>query len=126
MNRYLLDSHVLLWWAKDPSLISEAARIAIQNPHNVIYFSMASAWEISIKQKIGKLQVPTPVEEILRRSQFLPLNIHFDHLNILQTLPAIHGDPFDRIMIAQALKDGLTLITRDRDILRYDVPTIAA
>lgn len=126
MNRYLLDSHVLLWWSQDPLLISEPARIAIQNPHNVIFFSMASAWEISIKQKIGKLKVPFPVEEIVRKAQFVTLNIHFDHLAMLQTLPAIHSDPFDRIMIAQALQDRLTLITRDRDILRYDVPTIAA
>ena len=126
MNGYLLDTHVMLWWAEDPFSISDAARTAINSAHNRIYVSMATAWELAIKQRLGKLQSPMSAQQIIERGRFTPLAIGFAHVEIIKNLPLLHGDPFDRMLVAQAQEEKLVLITRDSDILRYDIQTIAA
>ena len=122
----LLDTHTLLWWlGKDPTL-SKNARTAIRDNRNVIFVSAATAWEITIKKALGKLQTPDNLEEALEVNQFLPLPITIRHALAVGELPPIHQDPFDRVLVAQAKVEGLTLVTRDEDIQKYRVPFIAA
>ncbi len=102
----LLDTHVLLWWLADPGELSRPARRAIQDGANRIYVSAAVAWEIAIKKGIGKLDAPDELEEMLEANRFLELPITNPHALALRALPNLHRDPFDRILIAQALHEG--------------------
>jgi PIN domain nuclease of toxin-antitoxin system len=118
---YLLDTHVLLWLLGDPGQLSAAAREAIQNPRNQVFVSAVSAVEISIKKALGKLDAPEGLTEeiVLRGLQHLPFE--FPHGEALAELPPHHADPFDRMLICQALHERLTLITRDRKMEPYSV-----
>ena len=98
--KLLLDSHVLLWWLEDPLLITPVARRTIANPENVVFFSVASVWEISIKAGLGKLTVPPGWTEALLADGFETLVIDTAHALAVQHLPAVHHDPFDRLLIA--------------------------
>lgn len=124
--KILADSHVVLWWLDDPKRISLPARALIADPANLVFFSAASIWEIGLKSAKGKLRIDGDVVAALQSDGFEPLPITMAHAARSLTLPDTHGDPFDRMLIAQALADGLTLVTRDRLILQYDVPTIEA
>lgn len=126
MTGYLVDTHSLLWWALDPSQLSEPARIALASGHNNIFVSHASAWELAIKESRGRLSLPEPSDRLLVRSRFAPLPIMLGHIAQIKDLPHIHGDPFDRMLVAQARVERLVLITRDQEIQKYDVPTLAA
>ena len=124
--RLLLDTHVLLWWlADDPSLGAEA-RTAIAAGESTVFVSAASAWEISIKQAVGKLHGPSDLERQLAPNRFEPLAITIAHVYEAGTLPRHHDDPFDRMLVAQAMAAGLTLVTRDRRMARYGAVTLAA
>jgi PIN domain nuclease of toxin-antitoxin system len=122
----LLDTHVLLWWLEDAPQLSRPARKAIQDGQNTVYISAAVAWEIAIKKALGKLDAPDDLEEVMAANRFLPLPITIPHALAVQTLPDHHRDPFDRLLIAQALLEGFRLVTRDREIARYPVPRIEA
>jgi PIN domain nuclease of toxin-antitoxin system len=122
----LLDTHVLLWWLEDPRQLSKAARKAIQDGANPVYVSAAVAWEITIKKALGKLDVPDNLEEVMEANRFLPLPITISHTLAERTLPHHHRDPFDRILIAQALHEGFRLVSRDSEIAKYPVPQIVA
>lgn len=124
--RLLLDTHVVLWWLDDPTRISEAAKEAIRAPENAAYVSAATVWEIIIKQALGKLEAPSDLAPALRDCQFSPLPVTFEHAIAVRNLPLHHRDPFDRMLIAQATVDGLTIVTRDSDILRYPVSHLLA
>lgn len=124
--RILADSHVLLWWVDDPKRLALSARVAIADPANSVFFSAASIWEIGLKAGKGKLRVDGDVVAALQADGFEPLPITMTHAARSLTLPDTHGDPFDRMLIAQALAEGLVLATRDRLILQYDVPTMEA
>lgn len=126
MNGYLLDSHIFLWWSTDPTLITSAVKLAVGSGRNAVWVSAASVWELSIKQQKGKLNIVAPVEDILLSSRFSLLHISLPHITTAARLSPIHGDPFDRMLVAQAQVEKLTLITRDPDILRYNVQTLAA
>lgn len=123
----LLDTHVLLWALDDDASLSQEARAAITNGENVVFVSAATAWEISIKKALGKLRVPTGdyVDE-LRRHRFTPLDITTEHALAVERLPPHHADPFDRMLLAQAMVERLTLVTHDVRMKAYSVPTIAA
>lgn len=122
----LLDSHALLWWlANDPTLSGEA-RAAIANGETAVYVSAATAWEIAIKQSIGKLDAPTDLLEQLERHRFRSLSITAAHAYAAGNLPRYHDDPFDRMLVAQAVAESLTIVTRDTRISRYGVPTLLA
>lgn len=123
---YLLDTHVLLWWLDDPALLSDAARRAISDGKNTIYVSAAVAWEIAIKQALGKLQTPDNLEEVMAANRFLPLPVTVAHALSVRKLPLHHRDPFDRMLVAQALQEGFTLISRDPHVARYGVPHVVA
>lgn len=122
----LLDTHVLLWWLADPKRLSRAARKAIQDGANPVSISAAVAWEIAIKKALGRLDAPDDLEEIMEANRFIPLPITVAHALAIQSLPDHHRDPFDRILIAQALHEGLRLVNRDSEIAKYPVPQILA
>ena len=120
----LLDTHTLIWWlAKNPTL-SNTAKEAIANPDNMVFVSAASAWEIAIKKSLGKLQAPDDLKQQLEQQRFTPLAINIDHGLAIRQLPLHHKDPFDRILIAQAIHEGLTIVSRDRIFKSYNVATI--
>jgi len=124
--RLLLDTHVLLWWlSNDPSLAPEA-EAAIANPRTTVFVSAASAWEIGIKQALGKLDAPNDLQDRVGLNRFEPLSISISHAHSAGTLPRHHTDPFDRMLVAQALAEGLTIVTRDSRLSPYDVPTLPA
>ena len=118
--RVLIDTHVYLWWLDDPHRLSKKALATIEDGDNTIFVSVAVPWEIMIKKKLGKLQVTEDVMSYMEQENFLSLAISHQHVMALGILPSYHQDPFDRIQIAQALIENITLITRDQHILRYD------
>lgn len=121
----LLDTHALLWWLDDNPRPSAGARDAIGEAE-IVFVSAATAWEIGIKQRKGKLRAPDDLEKELRAHYFEPLAITVEHAMASCFLPEHHPDPFDRLLIAQARIEGLTLVTCDPEIRRYDVPLLAA
>ncbi len=120
----LLDTHVLIWWDAGQKL-SAAARNAIQDADDV-YVSGASAWEIAIKASLGKISSKRSVLQATSESGFLELPMTFVHTEQLAMLPPIHRDPFDRMLVAQAIAEGLTVVTRDPAIMHYQVSVIVA
>jgi len=123
--RLLLDTHALLWWLADVEL-SPRAREAIADPANSVAVSAASAWEISIKQALGKLAVPDDLAEQIRVSDLSPLPIQISHALAAGQLPRHHEDPFDRMLIAQAQIEGMAVVTRDKRFADYDVAVVSA
>jgi PIN domain nuclease of toxin-antitoxin system len=124
--KFLLDTHVLLWWFKKDRRLSNKVSKIIEDRSNIVFASAASTWEISIKKAIGKLQAPDDIEEALHKNNFVPLPISVTHGVLAGQLPFHHDDPFDRIIIAQSIIEGLTLITRDQWQFLYDVKYIEA
>jgi PIN domain nuclease of toxin-antitoxin system len=120
----LLDTHVVLWWLADDPELKPNARSAISDTSNLVHISAVSLWEIVIKQGLGKLQLPEDWADILMREPFGQLPINFRHVLTVGKLPAIHRDPFDRLLVAQCLVEELTLVTRDTTLQRYDVPIL--
>lgn len=123
--RLLLDTHVLLWWFADEPL-SDAADREIRAARNVVCVSAVSGAEIGVKTATGKLRTPPDLKGQLRKHRFTPLPITVEHGLLVGELPLHHRDPFDRILVAQAQLEGLTIVTRDPRISRYDVATLAA
>jgi PIN domain nuclease of toxin-antitoxin system len=123
--RLLLDTHALLWWLADEGLTPQA-QDAIADPANLIVVSAASAWEISIKKALGKLAAPDDLERQVRDGSFSPLPISIAHGVAAGQLPHHHEDPFDRMLIAQALAEGLTIVTRDKRFDDYGVALLPA
>ena len=121
----LLDTHVFLWAVDNNPNLSVAAREAIVDGHNIVYVSAATAWEISIKRTIGKLKIPdSDYLEELRLHRFMSLSITTEHALAVENLPLHHKDPFDRMLIAQALEEKLVLVTRDPQLKAYEVRII--
>lgn len=124
--RYLVDTHVLIWWLEKSPRLSPRCYDVINDPYNAIYVSVVSAWEMAIKASKGKLKVPPDLAETLAANRFTILSIELRHALALQELPLHHRDPFDRMLIAQARIEKLTLVTRDSRILKYEVETLEA
>lgn len=120
----LLDTHVLLWWLADDPQLSKPARQLIQSTDNLIAVSAASAWEISIKRALGKLDAPPDLATALQDNDFVPVSITLAHAERAGSLPDHHRDPFDRMLVAQAQIEQLALLTHDEKIARYDVQVI--
>ncbi|BAW98000.1 PilT domain-containing protein (plasmid) [[Synechococcus] sp. NIES-970] len=119
--RYLLDTHILLWWLENNPCLSGAMRTAIANPESFVFVSAATVWEMSIKRSLGKLSVPDNLLEMLQINQFEVLKITAEHGLKVGELPDYHKDPFDRMLIAQAQMEELTLISQDGQFERYEV-----
>ena len=122
----LLDTHALLWWLDDHPRLSRRARAAIGDGQNVVFISAAVIWEIRIKQALGKLSVPEEFRMILEAQPFLTLDITANHAHAVEKLPPHHRDPFDRMLIAQATVERLTLVSNDTRFKPYGVPLIKA
>ncbi len=122
--RVLLDTHIFLWWNSDPGMISCPLREAIAEPGNQIYVSAASVWEIAIKRAIGKLAFAQRIVQSILAHRFELLAISGDHAEYAAELPPHHGDPFDRMIIAQAHLERMLLGTQDTKIRPYGVGTL--
>lgn len=121
--RLLLDTHVFLWWREDSPRIVSAAREAISGA-DYVFVSAASAWELAIQSALGRLRLAASVEEGVEESGFDKLYIEFRHAAAVADLPRHHGDPFDRMLIAQAGVEGLTIVTHHRQFEPYGVPVL--
>jgi PIN domain nuclease of toxin-antitoxin system len=119
--RFLLDANSFLWWVTSSPRLSIAARNAISDGTNNTCVAIGSLWEIAIKRSLGKLQFPHAFETVLRDERFDLLSITYAHLQTLETLPLHHRDPFDRLLIAQALTERLPIATADRRFAVYGV-----
>jgi len=123
VNLYLLDTHVLLWWLLDDPKLSQKAKNTITSPESRIYVSSVSGWEISIKQHIGKMphigHLIKDLPQYIRRERFEILPITFEHALVAGSLDGKHKDPFDRMLIAQARTEELTLISNDNIFKKY-------
>ena len=126
---YLLDTHVLLWAAGDPERISAPVRALLEDEATTLHFSAASLWEIVIKRGLGRDDFrvdPARLRRLLAANGWNELAVTSDHALAVEALPALHGDPFDRILLAQARSEGLHLVTADRQLLRYGEGIVAA
>ncbi|WP_415951688.1 type II toxin-antitoxin system VapC family toxin [Streptomyces sp. KLOTTS4A1] len=122
--RLLLDTHVFLWWLGDsPELADDIKDLLDSEP--AVYVSAVSPWEIAIKQELGKVEGPADLAERARDGQFTGLPVTAGHGVRAGRLPHHHRDPFDRLLVAQAQIEGMTLVTRDKWIPHYDVPVLA-
>ena len=116
--RILIDTHVLLWCLEDSPKLTAAARRLIEDPDNEIYVSKATAWEIEIKRMLGKLTIADDFMERIEEG-FSWLSIELRHIKELRTLPPIHRDPFDRMLVAQAKCESMTLLSHDDILPQY-------
>lgn len=116
----LLDTHVVLWWLVDDPRLSDATRQLVQE-EEAVFVSVVSAWEVAIKAGLGRLSLPASFAEGIVGAGFQPLPITFAHCEAVASLPPIHRDPFDRMLVAQARTEGLAIVTKDSAITAYDV-----
>lgn len=124
---FLLDTHSMLWLFDDDDRLSENAKEIITDPENRIFISIASFWEIAIKMSLSKLVLDIPFEKLFdecEKLDFNILNISKRHLLFLKTLPFVHRDPFDRLIVCQAIIENCTLVSADRAFLEYNIKTI--
>ena len=123
--KILLDTHVFLWWDNDPAQLSAQAKALCQDPANTLVLSVASVWEMQIKQQLGKLTLRLPLSQLIQDQQhtngmeILPISLA--HVLSLETLPPHHKDPFDRLLIAQANTEGIGLLSVDSVFKQYPV-----
>lgn len=119
--RLLLDTHMLLWWLSDDERLSSAHRDLIADASNTVFVSAMTVAEITIKSSIGKLDAPANLLPTLEAGGFDELAFDSQHADRLRTLPWHHRDPFDRMLIAQAIAEGLTLLSADAQFAAYDI-----
>ena len=127
MGGYLLDTHAAIWFFNGNESLSQTANSIIRDLSNDVYISMTSAWELAIKIGIGKLDFSGKAEGFVRlaeKNEITLIPIAASHLTVLESLPMIHRDPFDRLLVATAIAEQMTIITADENIARYDVPHI--
>ena len=117
--KVLLDTHVVLWWYFDSSRLTEEHRRLIADENNQVFISAAAIWEIEVKRRNGKLKCPVDMMERIRADGFSFLPIRAEHLVPLRTIPPIHNDPFDRIMVCQSLVEEIPLISYDSCVNAY-------
>ena len=126
MRRLLLDTHVALWALSAPTALKPAVRRLLEDPRTTVNVSAVSIWEVEIKRALGKLEAPKGFAATCIDRGFDPLPITFDHAELAGGLPLHHADPFDRMLIAQAMSEELELVTQDPVFERYDVRLLAA
>ena len=126
VNKYLLDTHIFIqWMEKNPSLNNKISDY-ISNPDNTVYLSLVSIWEITIKKKLKKLHPPKSWKKDIKNTKFNLLSVSLEHVFKLDTLPLLHKDPFDRMLVAQAKEENLHIITADKKIWEYKVKILKA
>lgn len=124
--RLLLDTHAFLWAVGSPATLQADARGAVADPGNLVLVSAVTAWEIAIKRHLGKLTFEGSVSEHVAANRFTVLPIDLAHAEGVEALPALHGDPFDRLLISQALIEDATIVTRDPKVDAYDIAVLPA
>jgi PIN domain nuclease of toxin-antitoxin system len=117
--KILLDTHILLWWLNNDPLLSERLRKLIRDPENTIFISAIALWEIWLKQSLGKLKLPSNFKELLELEEFENLPLTARQAAAVASLPWHHRDPFDRMLVAQAQVERLTLLSMDEHLLAY-------
>jgi PIN domain nuclease of toxin-antitoxin system len=126
--KLLLDTHAFLWWIEGTPAVGRRARVAVSNPDNEVLFSLASCWELAIKLSLGKLRLAESLDrfipEQLRVNGFSLLEVQLRHVVRVADLPFRHRDPFDRLLVAQALEDDLTVVSADRVFRKYGVAVL--
>ncbi len=126
--RAMLDTHAFIWWVTNDSQLSSTAKTMIADPSNLLFLSAASAWEIVIKVRLGKLTLPEAPESYipsrLKMNRFESLSIQLVHALQVTHLPDLHRDPFDRIIIAQSQVEKMPIVTLDSQIMQYPVNVI--
>lgn len=126
--RILLDTHAIVWWATGDKRLSRRARVAIADPNTEVFISIASAWEIQIKATLQKITLSESVDALYRSliidQDFRMIGIELKDIDHLSKLPRHHRDPFDRMLVAQALRGDFTLVTKDRVVSSYGTPTL--
>ena len=125
MSRLLLDAHAVIWWDSGSPALGENATKAIRNA-SAVYVSAASEWELAIKAALGKVELRRSLLEAALDAGFEPLAISFQHAQTVRTLKPIHKDPFDRLLVAVALVEGLTLVSSDALLAQYPIRVIQA
>ena len=126
--RILLDTHAIVWWATGDERLSRKARVALADPTTEVFISIASAWEIQIKATLQKLTLHESVDTLYRNliidQGFRMIGIELKDIDLLSKLPPHHRDPFDRMLVAQALRGDFTLVTKDSIVSSYGAPTL--
>lgn len=117
--KFLLDTHLLLWWLSNSPLLAGPARQLIADPRNTIFVSAVSVWEVWLKSSIGKLRVPSAFAQKLASQSFMELPLRAEHTPAVAMLEWHHRDPFDRMLIAQAKSENLILLTADKALAAY-------
>jgi PIN domain nuclease of toxin-antitoxin system len=124
MRRLLLDTNVLLWWLAGNRNLKQSVTRIIAAPESEVFVSAATTWEISIKRKLGKIRAPENMEAEILKEGFSPLPITLFHGQLAGSLPDVHRDPFDRMLIAQAQAEGLEVVSGDRIFAQYEVKLV--
>jgi len=128
--RLLLDTHVWIWQGAQSKRLGAQTRAALEDRKNELFISIASIWELAIKDEAGKLNLPVEfqvfVRTLLAKSETALLNVSLDHLFVLKSLERRHRDPFDRLLVAQAQIEAMTLVTADERLFPYPAPTLDA
>lgn len=123
--KLLLDTHTFLWWDSEPARLSATALSACQDPSNTLILSTVSVWEMQVKSQFGKLTLKLPLSDIIKGQQesnrIIILPMALEHVFALRDLPPYHGDPFDRLLIAQAKVEDAFLVSRDSLFSNYTV-----
>ena len=122
-NRFFLDTHVFIWWMEENKRLSNDIWDLLYSPQNLIFLSVASVWEVIIKKAKGKLNLPKDIEGGIIASGFTVLPIQIPHVLAVEKLPFHHKDPIDRLLVAQAMVENLTILTDDKKFGKYRVET---
>lgn len=121
---YLLDTHIVIWTIYEPEKITHDVEQILLDRNVSVYFSAVNLWEVAIKARLGRFDIAgintNELYQTLKRDLYSELPVLSTHCFVLENLPAVHNDPFDRLLISQAIAENLTLITHDKDILKYD------
>jgi PIN domain nuclease of toxin-antitoxin system len=120
----LLDTHSLIWSLEDSPRLSASARRVIEDTNNVVLASVASGWEIAIKKALGRLEAPDDLEAAIEGAGFTKRVVTFSDVRTLSSLPPHHKDPFDRMLVAQALEEGVPLVSCDPLLAQYQIQII--
>ena len=126
--KLLLDTHVAIWWMHKPEKLSTKVKALLMDDTNTLYVSLVSAWEVAIKASIGKLpEFEGGVKAFLAEMEKNPivfLPVEKQHVAMVETLPFHHRDPFDRLLVATAMLENMSILTADENIFKYDVPSV--
>jgi PIN domain nuclease of toxin-antitoxin system len=122
--KILVDTHILLWWLQDDPKLSTRGKRELGDGENELYISCVSLWEMSIKRALGKLHVPDILMQVVANNNIGIIPVDVEHVASFANVPPLHSDPFDRMLVAQAITEGLTIMTHDKQITNYSVPCL--